>query len=186
MKIIFGKNNILILFIIIFDFEYELLARPYTQEIEDIGTAFQFIVPTIAGTRALYDNNESFNQFLKHFLVLNGVTHLMKFLIDEKRPSSDRYESFPSGHTAAAFGGATFVHFRYSFNEAKYLYLMSIFTGFSRLYANKHHAQDVLTSIVLSFLTSYVFVNKKNDKINYSFNYNYDRKEVFFGINAKF
>ncbi len=110
----------------------------------------------------------------------------MKFLIDEKRPNSDKYESFPSGHTAAAFGGATFVHFRYSFDEAKYLYLMSIFTGFSRLYADKHHLQDVLASVVLSFLTSYIFVNKKNDKINYSFSYNSDRKEVFLGINVRF
>lgn len=186
MKTIFRKNSILVLLTLLFGFERKLLARPYSREVEDIGTAFQFIVPTIAGTRALYDDKESFSQFLKHFLVLNGTTHLMKFLIDEKRPNSDKYESFPSGHTAAAFGGATFMHFRYSFDEAKYLYLMSIFTGFSRLYADKHHLQDVLASVALSFLTSYIFVNKKNDKINYSFSYNSDRKEVFLGINVRF
>ncbi len=180
------KNILLTLFTVVLNCEYKLFARTFFREIEDIGTAFQFIVPTIAGTRALYDDKESFNQFLWHYLTLNGTVHLIKFLINEKRPKSDRYESFPSGHTAATFGGATFMHFRYSFSETKYLYLMSAFTGFSRLYSNKHYIHDVLASIGLSFLTSYIFVHKKNDNINYSFNYDYDRKELFFKVNIDF
>lgn len=63
---------------------------------------------------------------------------------------------------------------------------MSTFTGFSRLYANKHHIQDVLASIALSFLSSYIFVHKKNNNINYSFNYDYENNGYFLNFSIKF
>lgn len=153
-----------------------------SRDIENIGNALQFIVPTFAFTRSLYDDRESINQFLKHFISLNATVYLLKYTVKEKRPTYDKYDSFPSGHTAAAFGGATFVHFRYSLNNAKYLYLLSILTAFSRVYSQKHHIQDVIASIGLSFVSSYIFVRKKNDNINYSFNYNPTNKNLLFSL----
>lgn len=81
---VFKKENLLLILLIVFNFTDQLSARRFSREIEDVGTAFQFIVPTIAGTRALYDEKESFKQFLEHFLILNGTVHLMKLLINEK------------------------------------------------------------------------------------------------------
>ena len=182
---LFRKVNLLFLFFVL-NILINTHAKPFEKEIEELGDIFQFIIPTIAGSRALYDDKESFMQFLKHFIILNGSAHLLKILIKEKRPSYDKYDSFPSTHTTSAFGGATFMHFRYSFNDSIYLYLMAAFTGFSRVYAEKHYVHDVLAAIALSFLSSYIFVNKKNDNINYSFNYDLEKKGVYLGVNFNF
>lgn len=186
---IFKIISILILILLTnYSLEKEILAssKPFAKDIESIGDALQFIVPTFAFTRSLYDERESLLQFIEHFVSLNAVVYLLKYTVNEKRPLSDRKDSFPSGHTAAAFSGATFVHFRYSFREAWLLYTLSIFTGFSRVYAQKHHIQDVIASIGLSFLSSWIFVKRKTNKTICYLNYEPERKNYVFNLSVVF
>lgn len=44
----------------------------------------------------------------------------------------------PSGHTSAAFQGDAFIHKRYGFDYAIVPYMGAIFTGYSRVHANKN------------------------------------------------
>ncbi|MDR1494899.1 MAG: phosphatase PAP2 family protein [Rickettsiales bacterium] len=155
------------------------------KDVENAGDALQFIVPTFVFGRVLYEPNggDSVSQFVKHFLFIHGVTYLGKILVNEMRPSGSNLDSFPSGHTAAAFSGATFVHFRYSFDEAKYLYLLSAFTAFSRVYAEKHHVHDVLASVALSFVSSYIFVTRKNDRVICAVNFDPSSRRFSLALN---
>ncbi|GHU26653.1 hypothetical protein FACS1894152_1710 [Bacilli bacterium] len=163
--------------------------KPFVRDIEKVGDALQLIVPAFVFGRTLHetdDSRDSLKQFVKHFVAINGTVYLAKILIDEKRPNGENMDSFPSGHTAAAFTGATFVHFRYSFGEAKYLYTLAAFTAFSRVYANKHHLHDTLASIALSFVSSYIFVTGKNDRANYFLNYKPENRELSFNVSFSF
>ncbi|MDR3078657.1 MAG: phosphatase PAP2 family protein [Rickettsiales bacterium] len=164
--------------------EVSFAQKPVQRAVEDIGTALQFIVPTFVFGRTIYepDNEDSTAQFARHFLFTLGVTHLTKALVDRRRPSGRGLDSFPSGHTAAAFSGATFVHLRYSPGEAKYLYALSLFTAFSRVYGDRHYLQDVLASMALSYLSGYIFVKKRSDLPSYSFGFDPVDREIFFSL----
>ena len=58
-----------------------------------------------------------------------------------RRPSSF---SFPSGHSAAAFAGATLLSRHYP-RWTKAFYLLAVLVGFSRVYLGAHYPGDVVT-----------------------------------------
>ena len=67
--------------------------------------------------------------------------------------------SFPSGHTSAAFSGATFIHKRYGFNKACPIYIVASFVGYSRVYAEKHYWEDVLAGAILAGINTWIFTS---------------------------
>jgi membrane-associated phospholipid phosphatase len=87
---------------------------------------------------------------------------LLKYTIREKRPDSDNRDSFPSGHTASAFSGASFIHKRYGIKQAIVPYILATFTGYSRVKENKHHIRDVIAGAVISSAFSLYFADKYN------------------------
>ena len=85
------------------------------------------------------------------------------FTIDKKRPSGgDR--AFPSGHTAAAFCGAAFIHKRYGTELGIPSYILAGFVGWSRVDANKHDWMDVGFGALLGAASGYF--NAKKIKLN--------------------
>jgi undecaprenyl-diphosphatase len=52
--------------------------------------------------------------------------------------------SFPSGHSAGAFAGASLIS-RYYPRQSPYLYLIAALVGFSRIYLDDHYPGDVLS-----------------------------------------
>lgn len=94
-------------------------------------------------------------------LVVMAVTHALKHLINAKRPDGGGY-SFPSGHTALAFGVAAAIHKRYHFYYAIPAYINGTLVGFLRIFHNKHHLRDVLGAFVLATVMSWILVKKRD------------------------
>lgn len=83
---------------------------------------------------------------------INGYTHV-------------GHASFPSGHTASAFGLATILTLFAKNKKWSIVYLLlAVLVGYSRIYLGQHFLQDVLAGAiagVASALTVYVVIDKK-------------------------
>ena len=92
-------------------------------------------------------------------LVADGLTALIKQVVPRHRPfehqlgPSERTHSFPSGHTATAFAGATMLSAFVPRYRAAF-YALACLIGFSRLYNGVHYPTDVLAGAVLGWLTA--------------------------------
>lgn len=132
-----------------------------TEDIETAGDYIQFLVP-ITGYAATYylDDQEGRNQFYKAALSTFLVTHGLKHTVRRERPDGSDNLSFPSGHTAAAFLGAAFIHQRYGIEYGVPAYLAASFVGYSRVEAEKHYVTDVLAGATIGFLSNLYFTSK--------------------------
>lgn len=94
-------------------------------------------------------------------LVLSGATSFLatqsiKGIVDKTRPNGGR-ESFPSGHSASAFFGASFLERRYGWLWGAPAYGLAAFTAYSRVHAGVHDPQDVVAGAALSVLSTYIY-----------------------------
>jgi len=103
-------------------------------------------------------------------LLMAGTVFSLKKLTHQLRPNGSAYNSFPSGHTAAAFSGAEFMAQEYR-GHSPFLrfsgYAMSTGTGVLRMYNNKHWLTDVITGAgigILSTKASYWLFEKMKKK----------------------
>ena len=72
------------------------------------------------------------------------VTTSLKYTVREPRPNdSNTRNSFPSGHTTAAFAFASYVGCRHSLPWGIAAYAFAAFVGFSRVNDNAHYLHDV-------------------------------------------
>lgn len=145
--------------------------------IEDVGDMLQVIIPAyalgLAVNEQTYHPQEStlknpVFQIWASVLTTQAVSEGLKRLTQRKRPNyseGDEKHSFPSGHTAAAFTGASFIHKRYGFKKAILPYTFATFVGFSRIHAKKHWPTDVLAGAAIATATSFLITDKSNISI---------------------
>lgn len=127
---------------------------------ETAGDIVQVLIPATAyGATLFLDDPEGRTQFYKSFLTNLGVTYALKYAINKPRPEDHGNYSFPSGHTSAAFQGATFIHRRYGWKYSVPAYLGASFVGWSRVEgeSDKHDATDVFAGAAIGMLSSYFF-----------------------------
>ena len=132
------------------------------------GDIIQILLPSIAlGTTLIVeDDYEGTTQFVKSFGSTFGTTLALKYTISEKRPTGNNRDSFPSGHTSAAFSGASFIQMRYGWEYGVPAYLAAAYVGWSRIETDKHFTHDVLAGAAIGIGFSYLFTSKyktKND-----------------------
>jgi membrane-associated phospholipid phosphatase len=80
----------------------------------------------------------------------NGLWDGRQFLL-----FNNKYHSFPSGHSGAAsafFGVPLFAQRKYG----RWIFLIAIAIGWSRVYLNVHHLSDVLCGIFAGMLIAYI------------------------------
>ncbi|NCO35799.1 MAG: hypothetical protein AUJ92_21485 [Armatimonadetes bacterium CG2_30_59_28] len=94
-------------------------------------------------------------------LMATGIaTELLKATVNEKRPNSDARDSFPSGHTSAAFAMATVLG--EDMPQYKWpVYGAAAVIGWSRVEVGDHHWHDVIAGAALGHLIGKHFVNKR-------------------------
>lgn len=128
---------------------------------EEIGDVLQILIPATAYATTLYlDDDEGEIEFYKAYGSTLLSTYTLKYTVQEKRPDSDARNSFPSGHTASAFSGASFIHARYGFKYAIIPYLAATYTGYSRVESNRHYTHDVIAGAALASFCSWYFTSE--------------------------
>lgn len=100
------------------------------------------------------------------FILCSGTTYLLKHSIHKMRPDDTDNRSFPSGHTAIAFSGATVLHKEFG-KTSPWIsvagYTVATITAVDRVRRNRHHWEDVATGAAIGFLSaqaSYWIVDK--------------------------
>lgn len=92
---------------------------------------------------------------IKGQVVNLGLVYLMKIAFKSVRPDGTAY-SFPSGHTANAFAGATLLSMEYG-NQYRWVpyasYTVAGGIGIMRVVNNKHYVSDVLFGAGLGILS---------------------------------
>lgn len=86
-----------------------------------------------------------------------GTTYLLKHTVHEMRPDGTDNRSFPSGHTALAFCGATVLHKEYG-SVSPWIsvagYAAATATAVDRVRRNRHHWGDVAAGAAIGFLSA--------------------------------
>ena len=135
--------------------------------VEIVGDALQIILPTIAGSIELINKDKKgLIQFATSFTVNVTTIHLMKRIINKPRPGNSGNYAFPSGHTAASFHAAAFIHRRHGWKASIPAYLAAAYVGYSRDRGanNRHDMWDVGAGAILGTAVSFIFASKANSE----------------------
>ncbi len=127
---------------------------------EKEGDILQILIPLSAYGATFYmQDTDGRNQFYRSFLTNLGITYSLKYAVNKQRPENNGDYSFPSGHTSAAFQGATFIHMRYGWKYALPAYAAAAFVGWSRVEgeSDRHDTTDVLAGAAVGIFSSYYF-----------------------------
>ena len=128
---------------------------------EQAGDVLAIVIPAIGmGTAIALEDQKGQMEFLKAYGSTVATTQILKYTVRAPRPNdSNSITSFPSGHTSSAFSGASFIHKRYGLSYAIPAYIGAIYTGYSRVYAEKHYTRDVIAGALLGIGFSWYFVS---------------------------
>lgn len=91
------------------------------------------------------------------FLLCAGSTYALKHAVHSRRPDGTDNRSFPSGHTAIAFCGATVLHKEYG-KVSPWIsvagYSVATLTAVDRVRRNRHRWGDVAAGAAIGFLSA--------------------------------
>jgi len=128
-------------------------------ELRKAGDVLQFALPfTALGATYWYDDKEGRWQLLKSAAANVATIGLMKEGVGKLRPDFGQRTSYPSGHTNGAFLGAAFLNTRYGPYWGIPAYSLAALTGYSRIDADAHFADDVVAGASIALLYNWAFV----------------------------
>ncbi len=88
-------------------------------------------------------------------------TNIDFLLSISKRPITEEYNGFPSGHTTSIFIVAGFAWKRYGYTLGILVCTIGIFVGISRIYAMRHTILQVIAGALLGFFSGYIIAKKR-------------------------
>ena len=134
--------------------------------VETAGDVLSVALPMAAlSSTYILDDKLGRHQFWKSYISSISLTYLLKYTVDKTRPNDDCCESFPSGHTTAAFSGAMFIQRRHGLKYGIPSLILASFVGYSRVYANKHYWEDVFTGASIGIIGNMIFTKKYNNSM---------------------
>lgn len=133
--------------------------------VERAGDVLQIVLPVTAyGLTVAFDDFEGARQLTRSLLTTLTATVVLKYAVDAQRPDGGG-QSFPSGHTAAAFAGASFIQLRYGWRLGIPAYAAASFVAWSRVDAGRHHVEDVVAGAGLAILSAYLLTSPFPDGV---------------------
>lgn len=156
----------------------ELWTRSYNVELDDISTYSAYAALLLPGI-SLVEQRKDFSAFYTYgvmyaeaFLLTTGTKDMLKYIVPRNRPyttydgipkgeEKDYYNSFPSGHTAYAFMGATFLSTTFSqeYPESQWKvpviagsYTLASAIAAMRIESGNHYITDVLAGAAIGSL----------------------------------
>ena len=95
---------------------------------------------------------------LASYAVMAAFVNGIKYTASELRPDGSTHNSWPSGHTATAFAGATILHKEYGLTRSPWYsiagYSVATATGVMRVLNNRHWISDVLSGAGIGILST--------------------------------
>ena len=95
---------------------------------------------------------------LASYGVMAAFVNGIKYTASELRPDGSTHNSWPSGHTATAFVGATILHKEYGLTRSPWYsvagYSLATATGVMRVLNNRHWISDVLSGAGIGILST--------------------------------
>ena len=99
-----------------------------------------------------------FASSIASYAVMAGFVNGIKYTAKELRPDYSTHNSWPSGHTATAFVGATILHKEYGLTRSPWYsiagYTVATATGVMRVLNNRHWISDVLSGAGIGILST--------------------------------
>ena len=134
-------------------------------DLEIYGDMLQIVLPSLAyGMTHYHKDPDGRSQFYRSFLSTLGTTYALKYTVPKDRPNGGDH-AFPSGHTSAAFSGASFIQRRYGWQAGAPAYLAAAFVGWSRIESDNHDAVDVAAGAAIGTTCTYFFTKPYLDKM---------------------
>ena len=92
------------------------------------------------------------------YAIMAGMVNTLKYSVKEMRPDVSTANSWPSGHTATAFVGATLLHKEYGLTRSPWWsvagYGVATATGVMRVLNNRHWISDVLSGAGVGIMST--------------------------------
>lgn len=130
----------------------------FTNHLDDYAQFFPFVAIygfEIAGMKPRTDFKNRTAILIKGQILNLGMVYILKKSLKETRPDGTAF-SFPSGHTANAFAGATMLSIEYG-EQYKWVpyaaYGVATGVGLMRMANNKHYISDILFGAGLGILS---------------------------------
>ena len=128
--------------------------------IKRAGDILQILLPSTAmGITYVEGDEQGRKQFYKSFAATIAATYALKYAVPDMRPDGSDNKSFISGHTSAAFSGASFIQRRYGWKLGAPAYAAAAFVGWSRIEAKKHYVDDVARGALIGIISTYLFTS---------------------------
>lgn len=130
---------------------------PTERNIETVGTAVAIALPlTAAGISYFKGDRMGLAQLTVETAFTVGTAYALKEIVREERPDGSDFHSFPSGQTALAASGSSYLWGRYGWQYGLPAFLATQFVSYSRVQARQHHWYDTLTSSAVA--AGYAFI----------------------------
>ena len=127
------------------------------KHIETLGTAVAIALPVTAAGITLYKRDTmGFAQWTVETVLTLGTAYGLKNIVHEERPNGTDDHSFPSGTTALAASGSSYLWGRYGWEYGLPATAFTQFVSYSRVQAREHRWYDTLASSAIAAGYSYV------------------------------
>ena len=111
------------------------------------------------GVKSKHDFKDKLGLMFTGGIIMLGTVNALKYTTDQVRPDGSSANSFPSGHTANAFFGATILAKEYADKSILIAiggYTVATATGYLRMANNRHWASDVLAGAGIGIISGEV------------------------------